>query len=29
VTGTHLRGFAPGPSHQGCNGDESLATCRS
>jgi len=27
VSGAHLRGFAPGPTHQGCSGGESLATC--
>jgi len=24
VSGAHLRGFAPEPTYQGCNGDESL-----
>jgi len=28
VSGAHLRGFAPGLTHQGCNGGKSLATCR-
>jgi len=26
VSGAHLRGFAPGTTHQGCSGGESLAT---
>jgi len=26
VNGAHLRGFAPRPTHQVCNGGESLAT---
>jgi len=26
VSGAHLRGFAPGSTHQGCNGSESLVT---
>jgi len=26
VSGVQLRGFAPGPTHQGCSGGESLAT---
>jgi len=28
VSGVHLRGFAPGFTHQGCSGGESLATRR-
>jgi len=27
VSGAHLRGFAPGLTHQGCSGGESLVTC--
>jgi len=27
VSGAHHRGFAPGLTHQGCSGGESLATC--
>jgi len=27
MSGAHLRGFASRPTHQGCNGGESLATC--
>jgi len=27
VSGAHLLGFAPGPTHQGCSSDGSLATC--
>jgi len=27
VSGAHPRGFAPGPTYQGCSGGESLATC--
>jgi len=27
VSGAHVRGFAPRPTHQGYNGGESLATC--
>jgi len=27
VSGAHLRGFAPGSTHQGCSGGELLATC--
>jgi len=27
VSSAHLRGFAPRPTHQGCSGGESLATC--
>jgi len=27
VSGAHLYGLAPGPTHQGCSGGESLATC--
>jgi len=27
VSGAQLRGFAPRSTHQGCSGDESLATC--
>jgi len=27
VSGAHLRGFTPGPTHQDCNDGESLATC--
>jgi len=27
VSGAHLRGFVPEPTHQGCNCGESLATC--
>jgi len=27
VSGAHLRGFAPEPTHQSCSGGESLATC--
>jgi len=27
VSGARLRGFAPGSTHQGCSGGESLATC--
>jgi len=27
VSGAHLRSFATGPTHQGCNSGELLATC--
>jgi len=27
VSGAHLRGFASGPTHQGCSDGESLAMC--
>jgi len=27
VSGAQLRGFAPGPTRQGCSGGESLAPC--
>jgi len=27
VSGAHPCGFAPGPTHQGCSGGESLAMC--